>query len=472
MDKSKLNDKNIGDLRDKKEKLPLDPENIPRYIPDIFGNLPYFMQIRRFLGASLYKNAFFLMLNSSTTALLGFIAWIVISNTFDKEQVGLGSAIISATSLISTLSLLGFSVSIVRFLPSATDRRLIINSSMTISTAAAFVISIGFIAGLSWLSPSLLFLQKNYAYSAWVVIYVIGWTASMLLDCVFIGLRKASIVFLKNFIYSVIKIPLPLFFIQLGAIGILFSWGISAYTALFIGFAVYLYRIVGIRFPKPMIDRETIGEMFHFSIANYIAGLLGQATPLLLPILIINTLGAESTAYYYISWMIATALFMIPGSVSSSLLAECSQEPKKMRLHTIKAFKFTYMLLIPSVFLVCIFASYILSIFGRGYSEGAENIVRILAFSSLIYGANLIFVSARNVERKVISVILLNLISTIFTFLMGYALMLRMGLSGVAFGWLIGQCFGLIYAIADHTYSAHINKKNTKNKKSKCQKDC
>jgi O-antigen/teichoic acid export membrane protein len=258
----------------------------------------------------------------------------------------------------------------------------------------------------------------------------------------------------------------------LGAIGILFSWGISAYIALFIGFAVYLYRIVGIRFPKPVIDRETIGEMFHFSIANYIAGLLGQATPLLLPILIINTLGAESTAYYYISWMIATALFMIPGSVSSSLLAECSQEPGKMRLHTIKSFKFTYMLLIPCVILVFLFANYILSIFGKGYSEGAENIVRILAFSSLIYAANLIFVSVRNVERKVISVILLNLISTIFTFLMGYNLMISFGLSGVAFGWLIGQGCGLMYAILEHAYSVQIYKKNTKNKNSKCQKDC
>jgi len=451
MDKSKLSNQSSN--------IPLDPENITRYIPDFIGNIPPVIRIRRVLGASLYKNAFFLMLNSTTTALLGFLSWIVISNTFDKEQVGLGSAIISATSLISTLSLLGFSVSIVRFIPSASDRGLIINSSMTISTAAAIVISLGFIAGLSWFSPSLLFLQRNYAYSTWVIIYVVGWTISMLLDCVFIGLRKASVVFLKNFIYSVIKIPLPIFFIQLGAMGILLSWGISAYFALFIGFAVYLYRIVGIRFPRIMIDRKTVGEMFHFSIANYISGLLGQATPLLLPILIINQLGAEQTAYYYISWMIATALFMIPGSVSSSLLAESSSEPEKMHMNTVKSFKFTYVLLVPSVILVSLFANYILKLFGSGYSEGAESVVRILALSSLIYASNLIFVSIRNVERRVISVIILNLISTIFTFSIVYNLMICMGLNGVALGWLIGQGFGLIFATSEHVYYMRFYKK-------------
>ncbi len=435
--------------RDGMPILPGDPENITSVLPGWLVNVPPIKQLRGVLGGSLYKNAFFLMLNSASTALLGFFAWMVVTNAFDSHEVGIASAVISATSLIATLSLLGFSVSIVRFLPNASDMRLVVNSSMTVSTAAALVISFGFIAGLSWLSPSLVFLQNNYLYSTIFVVYILGWTASMLLDCVFIGLRKASLVLMKNLIYSISKIPLPMLFVSFGAMGVLFSWGISAYISLVVGFAVYMYRIMGIRFPRPSVDRETIGEMFHFSLANYIAGLLGQATPYVLPILIVNILGPESTAYYYIAWMIATVLLMIPGSVASSLLAESSTNPHKLRMHTIKAFKFTYLLLLPAIAAVCILSPFILGLFGKGYSDNAETLVDLLAVSSVIYAANAIYISSMNVKRRLFSVITINAISTTCVFAAGVTLMASVGLVGVAFGWAIGQACGLAYAGLD-----------------------
>ena len=68
--------------------------------------------------------------------------------------------------------------------------------------------------------------------------------------------------------------------------------------------------------------------MLRFSGGNYVAILFNAAPYLMLPLMITNILGAEITAYFYLSWMMAGLLFFIPSAVGSSLLSEMSHEEK------------------------------------------------------------------------------------------------------------------------------------------------
>ena len=64
-------------------------------------------------------------------------------------------------------------------------------------------------------------------------------------------------------------------------------------------FAVALVLLVhsGIRV-RAVIDRGFLNEAFHFSLGNYLAGLFMAAPNLILPIMVLNVLGAEQAAYY------------------------------------------------------------------------------------------------------------------------------------------------------------------------------
>jgi len=46
------------------------------------------------------------------------------------------------------------------------------------------------------------------------------------------------------------------------------------------------------------IDRGFLNEAFHFSLGNYLAGLFMAAPNTILPIMVLNVLGAEQAAYY------------------------------------------------------------------------------------------------------------------------------------------------------------------------------
>ncbi len=85
------------------------------------------------LNDPLFKNAYFLILSSTTSAGSCCFFWLIAARFYSTAGVGLASAIIAAMGLISMLSLLGFDISLVRFLPEQEDKEELINSCLTIS---------------------------------------------------------------------------------------------------------------------------------------------------------------------------------------------------------------------------------------------------------------------------------------------------------------------------------------------------
>ena len=82
--------------------------------------------LKKHLSDPLFKNAYFLMLSSVTSAGSGFFFWLITARFYPAEEVGLASAI----GLIGMLSLLGFDISLVRFCPRE-DKAELINTCMT-----------------------------------------------------------------------------------------------------------------------------------------------------------------------------------------------------------------------------------------------------------------------------------------------------------------------------------------------------
>jgi O-antigen/teichoic acid export membrane protein len=89
--------------------------------------------------------------------------------------------------------------------------------------------------------------------------------------------------------------------------------------------------------------------MMHYSSGNYIANIFFYLPNAILPLLVINVLGAETNAYFYVAWAIPGLLLVVPLATSTSLLAEGSYFPEELRKNVIKAFKFIFILLIPSI---------------------------------------------------------------------------------------------------------------------------
>jgi len=410
------------------------------------------IDIRTILGdlrSPLYRNSIFLMGNTLVTAGLGFFFWMVVARFYTEAEVGWGAAIISIISLLAALSRLGFNASLTRFLPKAEKPVDMINSCLTLSGITALAVAAASVVGLHIWSPALGFIRENAIFSIAFVFFVLFGTLSGVTDSIFIARRRAEFVLSKNAIFSLLRIPLPIFLVLFfHAFGIVASWGIAVAIAFAVSLFLFLPKVQNLHKPVPQLNVSIIGDMWQYSASNYLASLFASAPALVLPIMVVNLLGAEQNAYFYVAWMIASLLFAIPIAVSQALFAEGSHFETELWVNVRKSFKFIFLLLVPAIILIVLLGKWLLFLFGGGYSTSGLFVLRILGVSSVFIGTNNIYATILRVSDRIKELVLILAFPAAAVLLGSYFVIPAIGIAGIGYIWLAAQGIVSIYAIS------------------------
>ena len=179
--------------------------------------------------------------------------------------------------------------------------------------------------------------------------------------------------------------------------------------------------------------------MAHFSFANYFTNLLWFIPSLILPIVVLNVLGAELNAYFYIAWAVGGVLATIPLATSMSLFAEGSYDEQRLGANTWRSLKLTFLILVPAAILMLVIADKLLLLFGSSYSESGTVLLRIVILSAFPIAINYIYLSMKRVQKKLAVLIELSAFIAIATLALSYVLLPRMGINGVGIAWLGSQ---------------------------------
>jgi O-antigen/teichoic acid export membrane protein len=375
------------------------------------------------------------MMSTAVMAFFGFFFWILNARLFSTEQIGIATAIISVTTLIANISLLGQNQALIRFLPKAKNPDTFLNTSLTLVTTMAIVSSISYVLLTPLFSPELSFIRQNLLFTLILIITSVGSTLSLLLDAVFIARRTAGYVLLKNTILSSIKMVLPLVLVVLGSMGIVTATGGAFLVAIALSFVLLTWK-TGYRY-IPKIDIHTIREMFRFSGGNYLAVLVSGLPANILPIIILNSLGAESSAFFYMVLMIISLLNIIPFSAGQSLLAEGSYDNNHLRQTFIRTIKMVYTIYIPAMLIIMLLGPYILLAFGRDYSVEGITLLRIMAGAGLFVCINSLSYALLNVLKKTSFVTLLTSVQAVLILGLSTALT-DYGLYGIGISYITG----------------------------------
>jgi O-antigen/teichoic acid export membrane protein len=114
----------------------------------------------------LFKNSYYLMGNTILSAGSGLFFWTFAPRFNSPKELGLGSAMLAAMGLLCMLSLLGFDIGLIRYLPGEEDKGGMINSCFVMAGLAAALLSVVFLCGLHIWSPALLVLRER---TGWVL---------------------------------------------------------------------------------------------------------------------------------------------------------------------------------------------------------------------------------------------------------------------------------------------------------------
>ena len=388
---------------------------------------------------SVQRNSLYLILNAGIGSIFGFIFWVIVARHYTPSDVGLASVIVSASVMIATISNFGFNIAIIRYLPSAKEKtNKLINSFMTVAGSTSVILSLMFLINVDFISKSLTFLHSSYWYNLSFIVFTFCFLLVLMQDSIFIARRRSEYIILKNLILGT-RIIFPVFLLSFGAIGIFVSYGIAYMIVMLISTFFLMPHAIQDYVPKLTVDKLLITEAFHFSIGNYIAGFFEVAPGLLLPIIIANALDPESTAYFYIAWTIASIVYVIPRSIAMSLFAEGSHKGIEFSAELKKSIKLIVILILPAFIAIFVGGDKLLYLFGKDYSLETFELLRILALSTFPLAINVVFIAIWRIEKKVVSIVFINIFIAISTVVVGYFFAPNFGIIGFGMAWFIAQ---------------------------------
>lgn len=392
---------------------------------------------KNFQGDYFYRNSFFIFLGRTLNAFSGFIFWFVATKYYTPADIGICTALISSLALMATYSKLGLDVSIIRFMPSNNKSSifstcLIINSSLNIFISAIFLMTVEII------SPKMSVIQN---YPLMFLGLSLFNSATFLTGITFLAIREGKYYFFQNLL-GLIRVPALIPLARLGSLGIFLSYGIS----------IIFSAILAIYFIKKFLDIKLAFDMnfikssMNLSLTNYLTSIFNDTGPII-SIMILNLLGPEDVAFYFIATTIGVNIFLLlPDAISRSFFVE-GCHGLNLRKGGIKSLSAAYITVIPLFILIYFFGTFILNFFGTAYLE-AFSLLKVYAFSSLFSVVYMIFMPILNIKLFYKRNLALNAGRFLMALGFSYISIMHFGLIGAGYAWFMVEaitCLLIVY---------------------------
>lgn len=394
----------------------------------------------------LFSNAGYLLGVNLVGGVTGVVFWGMAARLYESADIGIASAMLSAITLLAGLAGLGISTGLVRFLPGARHPGRLLNSAFTLNVTIALIVACGFLAGLEFWSPSLVFLQRDVFLAAGFVAYAVATTLSATLQMVFVAHRRAMYTFVLTLIVNGGRLPLVAALAGLDAVGLVGAVGLATVLAVALSLTVFMQKVRPAYQPRPALIWRELVPLIPYSAGNYVAVLLIQSTQSILPLMILEVLGAQYSGYAYVAWMLGTLLTSPGTALAGSAFAESSYAPERLSAVLRKAAVLGLGITVPAALAFGVIAPWLLILFGSDYAQEALGLLRWLAAAAPAVVLSSLYLTWLKVRKQVGTLIVVSGVVALTTLGVARALMPAYGIAASGMGWLIGN--GLVAVLA------------------------
>ncbi|HEY0002702.1 MAG TPA: glycosyltransferase [Actinoplanes sp.] len=343
------------------------------------------------------RNSVMLLLATVELAAGGFLFWRLVAQVFTPEQVGLAGTLISASSLVATLAMLGMNNSLIRYLAEWPERARTVSSGAALVAVASVAGSLIFAAGTPWFAPPLTGTLHGPAVLGFIVLTVAG-AVGTLYDNVFVALRSSGYVLARNTVAVLLRLALPLGLVGLGGMGIFTAY----WLAFALGVVIYMVALQR-RFGMPLrspVSLARLRAMWRYSLGTYLATVILMVPSLVMPILVAQRNGLREAASYYIAALLASILLFIPEATSRSFFAEASHHGSMAKTGLWRVLLLIAGTQTPILLALILLGRPVLALFGDSYATAYPLLV-ILAVTNVLGAVGFVGSTVLLITRRI-----------------------------------------------------------------------
>ena len=395
----------------------------------------------------LAMTAWALMANTVTTSALGVVFWAVASRLYSPQLLGEDAALISAMILLSTVSQLNLGMGIPRLLPQVQERRWRpVLGAYTLTAFVGVVVTGGFLALVPRLSHGFAFIAQNSTLGLALVGAVVLWNIFALQDAVLTSARWTPVVPVENGLFGLLKIAVMVWLAGgLISHGVFFA-SLMAMVLLVVPVNVLIFKKVlpstgggGQDLLPTVIPLSERALVTRYLAVDYTAALLSQGSNALLPLLVIGVLGRADNAYFYVTFLIASAVGAMALSLTTSLVSEGAYDEANVVSLARRSAKRYVEFVAPGVAALILAAPLVLRIFGAAYVAHGTTLLRLLLAGTVAQAVVMLYLGVERVRARVSRVLAVEAATVVLVSTGGILGMRWDGLTGLGLAWLLAQ---------------------------------
>jgi O-antigen/teichoic acid export membrane protein len=341
----------------------------------------------RLLADHMVRNSLYLILSSGLQAGLGFTFWVITARLFSTAAVGRAGSLITATVVIAYFAQLGLNNSFIRYLPTASDRNVLITSGCLLVALCGTGIGLIYLAATPVLAPRLAFVAHSPAFAVGFVLMTGVGAINVLTDSIFIAERRAGCnALVDGGIGGVTKVSAGIILVGTGAYG-LFSAAAGGPLAACLASVILLTTALSWR-PSLRGPWAALRPVLRFSGANWAGNMLSLLPTLVVPLIVLDRLGPSAAAYYFVAYQVAMILYAAGYALEQAFLAEGSQAEVSWRQLLRRSLRVLVVLTLPACVVLAVAGHWILLVFGTKYSQYGTPSLMLLAAAAIPLAAN------------------------------------------------------------------------------------
>lgn len=346
-------------------------------------------RVLAYIKTPFYNNVYSLLALQVSGAFLGLFFWLIAARILSPGQVGIGTALVSSTMLVLNFADLGLDDGLAYHLPLCEDKQSLVNAYFSLSVITSLLFALAIFLLQPSLFPALSALQNSLFLIFSFFIGALVLHLSAMQDALFVAQRVSKYAFLKGLLINFLRIPVLFALLALGEWSLLTSLILVTLIGLVLYGRIYVKKVDLIHHYRINLLPKVWLPIMRFSFGNYLTGMMVSLPGTIIPLLILNLLGANANGYFYIAWILASMLDMVGRSFGVSLFVEGRAIPESLNHNIIRSILYSSLILLPVVLILVLYAAPMLSLFGSEYRVESAVLVRILAIGGIpmtLYG--------------------------------------------------------------------------------------
>lgn len=379
-----------------------------------------------------------------TSSGLGFGFWALATRLLPPADVGIAAALVSLSSLATSIAILGLDNGLVRFATKVRQPRRLIQQLMLITGLLGTAVGLGLALAFAFLGLGAVAPDQLSILVALSVALTVSQIWVQITDSAILAAGKGQLLAARALTFGVGKIGVLVIAVAAGAAGLF-----AAYTLPLAVVVLASFLIVSRLWPRENEagTSHRVRDLASISAGNWISGFAYSLPSRLGPPLIFVFINPEAVAYFFIALQLAEVLNYVAEAIAKSLFAHGSREDRIEAPLAASLRGLIVLILSPLIAVGIVAAPLAMSVVGGERYTAHALSLQLFLLAVLPRSFYQILKAQFNVERRPLALIVSG--GSFGVFILAFllvGLLLRPNPDWLPLAWVLGGTSGLVVA--------------------------